>query len=172
MKKKSPSGSEDPKAAMMRERRELINEVDPVALKITHRAWNQSRANTFIKKDKSGAEFEVQWKALTLRDKQKASVDWLGGVVMSPEMQYALVKDAMADPQIRLSLYKMHYSMMPKEIDISTSAEVGVVILPGKVGNVAQWMEMAKGVKDIDGEVVGEVGADAAQTWKNILEKQ
>jgi hypothetical protein len=33
-------------------------------------------------------------------------------------------------------------------------------------------MEMATGNKAIDGEVLGEAGANAAETWKNILEQK
>ena len=156
-----------------RQRLDLISDIPEDAFHgISEEAWRDARvANSILLKNQDrtmGAKGST-WDKLNTRQKQKAHMDFFAGVMKTPEYREALVKEMIARP---LEVLKIYVSTIPKEVEMNINQQTAVVILPGKAGNVEEWMKMAKGHKDIDGEVVGELGADAAQTWKNILESE
>ena len=153
-----------------RQRMELISEIpEETFQKISEVAWDGARvANAILRRGErreSGSKMET-WERLNTRTKQKAVLDFFSGVMTSNLFRESVTKMMIEKP---LEALKIYVSTIPKEVEMNINQQTAVVILPGKAGNVAEWMQMAKGHKDIDGEVVGELGADAAQTWKNIL---
>lgn len=135
--------------------------------KIADVAWMDSRMANLIIKNGEGRGHPASWASCNARDKQRAVVDFVGSVFISHEFRKRFVKAALEDP---LTVAKLYFSTLPKDVEVSVNQQVGIVILPGKAGSVADWMEMAKGEKVIDGEVVGSEGQNAAETWKKILE--
>ena len=155
-----------------KKRLELLNDIPEETFHaISKVAWEEARiANAILKRGQFEPGSKKQhWEFLGTRQKQKALMDFFAGVMTSEPFRDNLVKEMIARP---MEVMKIYASTIQKDVEVNFNQQTAIVILPGKAGNVAQWMEMAKGVKDIDGEVVGEVGADAAQTWKNILEQK
>ena len=135
--------------------------------KIADVAWMESRMANCIIRNGEGRGHPSSWASCNARTKQRAVVDFVGSVFVSHEFRKRFVKAALEDP---LTVAKLYFSTLPKDVEVSVNQQVGIVILPGKAGSVADWMEMAKGEKVIDGEVIGQEGQDAAETWKKILE--
>ncbi len=147
-------------------------EPDESHINIASVAWREARiANAILNRGewrKPGEKTEP-WYRLGTKTKQKAIMDFFGGVLTSQNVRAALVKAIEERP---LDALKIFVSTIPKDVEINLNQnQTAIVILPGKAGSVDSWMKMATGEKAIDGEVLGEKGADAAQTWKNILEE-
>ena len=173
MQKKTKTDQEDG-IDRGKQRLDLIKDIPEERFQaISKVAWHEARvANAILKRGewrKPGEKTET-WERLGTRTKQKAVMDFYAGILTSEEFRTAMVKEAIARP---IDAMKIYVSTIPKDVEVNVNQnQMAVIVLPGKAGGVAQWMDMVNGSKAIDGEVVGEAGASAAETWKNILEKK
>lgn len=155
------------------DRLDLIEDVSDLHREISRVAWREARiANAILERGerKEAGEKLESWERLGTRSKQKATMDVLASILSHEEVRAVLVKAIMEKP---LDALKIYASQIPKEIEQTVNVnQSAVIILPGKAGSVSAWMGMATGIQEIDGEVIGEKGADAAQTWKTIMEQK
>ena len=151
----------------------LEPEVDAHHVDVARTCWREARiANAILDRGerKQAGEKLESWERLGTKSKQKAIMDFFAGVMTSEDVRASLVKAIEERP---LDALKIYVSTIPKDVEVNINQnQTAIVILPGKAGSVANWMEMANGTKAIDGEVLGEKGADAAQTWKTIMEQK
>ena len=152
---------------------QVEGEVSDKHLQVAKTCWREARiANAILDRGerKEPGQKVDSWEKLGTKSKQKAIMDFFAGVMTSEDVRASLVKAIEERP---LDALKIYVSTIPKDVEVNINQnQTAIVILPGKAGSVANWMEMANGTKAIDGEVLGEKGADAAQTWKTIMEQK
>lgn len=155
------------------DRLDLVEDVGDLYRDISRVAWREARiANAILERGerKEAGEKVKSWELLGTRDKQKATMDVLANILSHEEVRAVLVKAIMEKP---LEALKIYVSQIPKEVEQNINFNQStMILLPGKAGSIAAWMDMARGVKAIDGEVIGEAGANAAETWKSIMEQK
>ena len=163
------------KVAKYRARKALMEDVDPEELaatagQVAHEAWKQVKImkahqhKNFIRAPGCGDAVPFGW--LNVRQKQRAMSDWMLSMSATSAMREAYAKAALLDP---IAHMKIVVSLMPKELEVQVSGNVGIVVLPAKVGSTQEWVDMATG-KEPKGEILDAEAVSAADTWRKLQE--
>lgn len=151
-----------------KERKELLSDVrlDELA----HRIWKQSQVaqrrlnqRTMVYQSNGIAK---EYGALNARDRAKVAADFISNVTGIQEYRKAYIQWAVENPGQHM---KLQVAIMPKEIEVDVNANMGVIVLPAKMGSVREWEQAAIG-NTVDGEVTET--ASPKEVWDNILEEE
>lgn len=170
-----PKGDGD-KNAKFKARQGLIKDVDPgelaaLAGEVAHKAWqNVSIMKAHQHKNyisHNGPDANVPFSWLSIRQKQRAMSDWMLAISATHAMRCAYAEAALQDPMTHM---KIVVSLMPKELEVQVNGQVGIVVLPAKMGSTKQWVEVATGEKEVKGEILDAESVTAAETWRRMQE--
>lgn len=161
--KKEETGPKDELVeARFKARQELIEDIDDQRLEeISNGAWYGARTAALVAAKKS------HYGELGLRDKQKVVGSYLYGLLNSKELRDRVTEWALENPGDAM---KMIVNTLPKEVDVTTTHEGSIVLVPARMGNVQQWLDAA-GPQTIDADVIEETKpeADPETFWKERM---
>lgn len=156
----------EPKDALVearyKERLTLIDDIDERRLEeLSNAAWYGARKQALIEAKKS------HYGELNLRAKQKVVGSYLYGLLDSKELRDRVSEWALEHPGDAM---KLIVNTLPKEVEVNTTHEGSIVLVPARMGNVQQWLDAA-GPQATDVEVIEDVvpEADPATFWKDRL---
>lgn len=102
--------------------------------------------------------YDQVWKQLSSHQKIKAFLDYGVSLMIQPEIALRVIQDLMEDSKegkmARLAMTRSLIMQTPKEINIDVNTKTGVMLVPAKAENLAEWMAEAM-PKTVDGEVTG-----------------
>jgi hypothetical protein len=148
--------------ARFKERQRLIEDIDERRLEeLGNAAWYGAKKQALIEAKKS------HYGELTLRSKQKVVGSYLYGLLDSKELRDRVSEWALENPGDAL---RMIVNTLPKEVDVTTTHEGSIVLVPARMGNVQQWLDAA-GPQTMDADVVEDVvpEADPEKFWKERM---